>query len=171
MIRRLDERGFTLPELIIVITLVAILAVVVSPSAGVFPAMKLNAAAERVAGDLRYARMLAQREGGPVGLSFSSARAYTVVHTTARTSVPDPLRPTQALTLNTGLDERFSGITWTWDFPSLSNVLLFDSLAQPRDDAYEPALTPGTITLSLAGKTAVVTVEPITGHVTITGAS
>lgn len=171
MIRRADERGFSLPELIMVIMVIAILAVVVSPNAALFPTMKLNAAAQRVASDLRYAQAQAHREGGPVGLSFSSSTKYTVVHTAARTAVADPLDPTKSLAFSTAADTRFKGVTWTWDFSGNSSLLLFDSLGQPRDNSYDVALEPGLVHLTLSGKTATVTVEAVTGRVSITEAS
>lgn len=171
MIRRADERGFSLPELVMVIVVIGILAVVVSPNAALFPTMKLNAAAQRVASDLRYAQAQAHREGGPVGLSFGSSSSYTVVRTTAKTAVADPLQPSQGLAFSTAADTRFKGVTWTWDFPSGNAILLFDSLGQPRDDLYEVATTPAVITLSLNGKTTTVTVEAVTGRISIGGAS
>lgn len=165
MKRLSDQRGFTLPELVMVIVIVAILAVVVTPSAALFPGMKVNAAAERVASDLRYAQALAHREGGPVGLAFSSATRYAVVHTTAKIGVPDPLQPAQSLVFDTVADARFKGVTWTWTTPSLDNQLLFDTLGQLRDDVYEVATTPATIVLTLSSTTATISVEPVTGRI------
>lgn len=166
MIRRADERGFSLPELIMVIMVIAILAVVVSPNAGVFPEMKLRAAAERVQTDLRYAQNLARQEGTRAGLTFvAGGKKYCVVHTSGLTGATDPLQPTKALVFDTNADSRFSGITFGWSLPGGGSNLLFDSLGQPRDAAYAVAGTAATVTLSLNGQTATLTVEPITGRV------
>lgn len=160
------ERGFSLIELILVIVVIGILAVVVSPSATIFPEMKLRAATERVVSDLHYAQAYSRQEGGPVGLSFDAGlKKYTVVHTTALVPEPDPLQPTKSLVFDTGSDSRFTGITFTWDLPSNNSVLLFDSIGQPRDDLYEVALTPAVITLHLNAGQAVITVEAVTGRV------
>lgn len=166
MNRLRNQRGFTLPELVMVIVIVAILAVVVTPSAALFPEMKLRAAAERVQSDVRYAQGLARHEGARAGLTFDAGqKKYTVVHSAALTDADDPLQPTKSLVFDCASDGRFTGITFSWNLPGGGNNLLFDSLGQPRDASYAVATTAATISLVLDGRTAVISIEPITGRV------
>ena len=103
-----DAAGFTLVELALAITIVAILAWLAYPKIADLGGMRLDAAARRVAGDLRYAQSRAIGTRTIHGLHFEpSSGRYTVYAPTPSTPLPDPAD--RARTLRVVLhDQRWS---------------------------------------------------------------
>ena len=70
-------RGFTLIETAMVITIIAILAIVLIIKGNPFDTIKLDNAAEKIAGDIRYAQKLAVTTQNRAGIIFG-ANSYSV---------------------------------------------------------------------------------------------
>jgi type II secretion system protein H len=71
--------GFSILELMVVVVLFGIMASIAAPSlGGMLDRNHVNRAADRVAGDISYARMLAVREARETGVLFGSGE-YRVV--------------------------------------------------------------------------------------------
>jgi len=95
--RRSKKRAaFTLLEVLLVVALLAILASVVVPAAQTQQPLTLEAAARRVASDLRYARNLAIQYGTPVTVQFDTrAGTYDIRWAGDVTApMPRPWNPT-----------------------------------------------------------------------------
>lgn len=161
------QHGHSLIEIIVVMTLVGILAAVVMPSGAVLPEMRLRAASERLVSDLRYAQTLARQEGGRVGCRFTTTKntEYRIVRTAALTTVPDPLKPQSTLLVDLAALPPYRGVTLGWSVPG--DGFLFDVTGAPRSLGYTPWDELETVTLRLNAMTATVTIQPISGLISV----
>lgn len=76
-----DQKGLTLPELMITISIVAILAMVgVASFSNSLPRYRLNATARDLLSDMRMARQQAATENRQYAIQFLSTTSYNVVH-------------------------------------------------------------------------------------------
>lgn len=92
--------GYTLPELLVVVVLVGILASLAYPSLdGVTFHTRARAALNRVAGDLYHARMMAVREGTRTVLRFTrrpdAPGCHAPVYTVVVRSTPERVKVTE----------------------------------------------------------------------------
>lgn len=168
---RPSERGQSIIEMIVVLTLIGILAAIIMPSGSALPEMRLRAAAERLASDLRYAQSLARQEGGRVGCLFatSGSKGYTIVRTSALTPVSDPLQPAVPLRVELARSRDFKDVTLTWSMSD--NGLFFDVMGGPRRLDYLEWTDPGSVILRLGTRAATVTIQPVTGDVSVEASS
>ena len=151
----LSERGFTFIEVVVVMSVVALLIWVALPRS--FAAdIQLQTAARQLQSDIRYAQELAMTKGQRHQIRFYSAsnpsptNRYEVV-TSAGGAVRNPLtgNGSYVVDFNSG---QFSGVQL-----DSTLTLEFDSLGRPNPNA-------GT-TISLNGGAKVVTVTAETGRV------
>ncbi len=162
-----NDRGFSLIELVIVMLLVGVLSVVVSTNgAGLLPGVRVRAAAERIASDIRYAQNLAIKEGGRVGVVFNTATNRYLVVRNLTTPVPAPFDTGRNLEVLFGTEKRFGGVSLLAATFGGGSTLQFDNLGVPRDAAYAELTANGTVSVTGGGTTTVVTVSAITGKVT-----
>ena len=168
---RPSGRGFSLIELIAVMTVAAILAAVAVPSMSSTGAMRRRGAAAQLARDLRLARELGLTTGRTAWVSFDTA-----AETYALRLEPfgNPGRPQSVewndpatgrafqQTLNAG---EWSGITIASASFGGGSWIGFDPLGRPRTYSGSALATTGVLTLD--GGVAV-TVEPGTGRVEVT---
>lgn len=167
---RAVRNGFTLIELIMVMVLLSIVSVTAFIAISSYRTQHLYAAAERIAGDLRYAKNLALTSTKWHGVVFNvdPANTYSLYETDGLTDtlIKKPEDPGQDFTVN--LSQDYSGI-------SISNVSIsggsqveFNPYGAPYTDKTGSALTStGIITLSGGGPTASVCISPESGRIDI----
>ena len=163
-----ESAGFTLVELALAITIVAILAWLAVPKIADLGGMRLDAAARRVAADLRYAQSRAIGTRTIHGLHFEpSSGRYTVYAPTPSTPLADPAD--RARTLRVVFDQRveYRGVAIASASFGASPTVSFDYFGVPRDSAGADLAAPGRVVLSYQGATDTVEVAPGTGKVTI----
>ena len=173
--------GHTLPELLIVVSLLAMIAAIVLPTNNATQGPRLELAAQQVADAFRFAHSEAQRTGKAHGVYASAAAQKLVVYwwdesdtsPVARYTVYHPVDKTlYAL--------QFSDQSGTNSAVISSTQFDFDGIASAEDDIIFAATTGlpkyrsaakqlviGRITLTLGGQSLVVDVSPMTGRVTI----
>lgn len=88
-----DHGGYTLTEMLIVVTLIGIVAAVAIPSGGSNVSTELQATAEVVVAELDYARSLAVTYGSSYEVKQGDSRAEIVVQHTGSDSSLDTLPP------------------------------------------------------------------------------
>jgi len=146
------QSGFTLIELVTVLILLGILASSLylrgAPSSAT-----LNAQADQLARTLRHAQSLSLAQGRSLTFDVQDATSYTV--SDGGVTVTDPQGIVQTYTL-------VNGVTLT------GNDLDYDSLGRPIDATNNLIAAAQTWTLSANGSTATVSVEPLTGFVSVT---
>ena len=156
--------GFTWIELLVVLTVILILGALVAPQWGsVQKEVRLPAAAQKLAQDLRYARGLAVTTGTPHRLHILSSTTYQVTRQDG-TSVTDPLHggPYQ-VDLS---QEPYQGVQIQYPTPLSGNYVEFDALGVPRD-ASGPLNAPVSLALTGGGDTRTVQITPETGQISV----
>lgn len=165
---RLRAEGFTLVELALVIAILGILAWVAYPKVAVIGDIRLDAAARRVASDLRYAQNRAIGTRTVHGLHFEpSAGRYTVYAPTPGTPLPDPGDRARALRVVFDQKIEYRGVEITSASFGATPAVSFDFFGVPRDSGGTDLASPGRVVLSYQGASDTVEVAPGTGKVTI----
>ena len=151
------EKGLTFLELLIVMTIIAIAAMMVIPRMGSAGGVQVRAAADMITADLEYAKSMAT----------SRQANYTVVFNTGTESyqiqdsggvINHHVKVGSQFIINFSTDSRLDKVDLaTANFNATSQVQ-FDRTGSP-DNA-------GTITLQGGGVTATITVEAVTGYIT-----
>jgi len=138
----LNQKGFTLVELIMVLVIIGIIAATISPSLTGSDQAQFNMrnAADLIKSDIRFTQRRAMGESTTHSISFTSGSGtYTRAGDTR-----DLGGLNSALTVSTTV------------------AITFNSFGEPNG-----ITSPVTITLSLGGSTQNLTVEPYTGYVSI----
>jgi prepilin-type N-terminal cleavage/methylation domain-containing protein len=178
--RRLSK-GFTMMEVMIVVLILSILAV-----AG-FPALnatldhaRLSAAAEEVVNALQYAQLKAMTSGLKTRVSVSPT--YNTIYVRKYKSPADfftggdelvagpveseiweymeyPLKKGVEYVIDFNLEDRFKGVQIFWSDLNTLNPVYFDTLGSPSHG--------GNSTLVLGGQQIVVTLDGLTGKVSV----
>jgi prepilin-type N-terminal cleavage/methylation domain-containing protein len=162
------EAGFSLVELILVITIMGILAWIAYPRLTVTTEIKLDAAARRVASDLRYAQNRSIGTRVVHGLLFDAAtERYTVYAPTPATAVVDPADRARSLTVDFTRRAEFQGVSIVSAAFGTTPGVSFDYFGVPRDTAGTDLSGTGRVLLTCGGLVDTVEVTPTTGKVTV----
>lgn len=162
------EAGFSLVELILVITIMGILAWVAYPRLTVTSEIKLDAAARRVAADLRYAQNRSIGTRVVHGLLFdASAERYTVFAPTPATAAVDPADRAKSLAVDFTRRAEYQGVTIVSAAFGSTPGVKFDYFGVPRDTSGADIATTGRVVLTCGGLADTVEVTPGTGKVTV----
>ena len=159
--------GFTLIEIIVVVVILAIAAMLAVPMLGTAADMQLRAAGNMIAADMEYARSMAISRQQNYSVVFSSANNSYKVRDGAGAVVVHPLNSAKDLSVVFGDDSRLDKvdiISANFD-GSADETITFDYLGSPFSSV--GALMIGTISLTADGFPMTITVEPVTGYVTI----
>ncbi len=160
--------AFTLLEIIIVIAIIAVAALFAVPMFSQAADVQLRTAANMVAADIEYAKSLAITRQQPHSVVFDTVNhAYKVCDETG-TPVAHPLTPDGLLSISFGADPRLKKVrVAAVNFDGAGdNAITFDYLGSPSSATRE-LLDPGTVTLAADGMTLNITIEPVTGYVSI----
>lgn len=164
--RRASSRGYTLVEMLIVVTVLGIAGALVVPAMGGTNVLRVQAAVRTIVSDLTEAQSdaLAYQQSRAL-VFFPAEKRYLITRVPGATIDPetDTIR---ARSIGPGREFGDSAIAAT-RFDT-ENVLIFDEMggpiAAPGDT--NPATT-GTITVTGSGQTFVISVEAYTGRVTV----
>lgn len=165
---RPDRSGFTMVELALVIALIGILAWIAYPKVAVLGEMRLDAAARRLAADLRYAQSRSVGTGVTHGIYFEPARGrYTVYAPTPAAPVVDPADRGRPLRVDFARNAEYHGVAIVSASFGSTTAVSFDHFGAPRDSAGADLPRPGRVVLSYGGRSETVSVAPATGMVTV----
>ncbi len=161
--------GFTLIEVIVVVVILAIVALMAVPMFGSAADIQLKAAANMIAADLEYAKSMAISRQQPYSVVFDSTNESYEVQDSGGNAIPHPINPGD-LVVDFPSESRLNQVVIvSADFdPGSEETITFDYLGSPYSGS--PPGTPlvsGTISLEAAGLPMTITIEPITGYVTI----
>jgi len=161
------KQGFTLIELVMLIVIIGIVALVAMPKAVTSQAVRLEAACQKIASDLRYTQGMALAQQVRFGISFDPvSEAYFVYRVNIGTVAMDPQTRNDFNVSFVTLNE-FKGI----DIAStnFSNKIEFDSAGAPYDGNGVILSSQGVITLQAqAGAySRTVRIEAKTGKVSV----
>ncbi len=160
-----EESGFTLIELVLIITVAATLAAMVSVGLDSLGSSRSSGAARRLVSDLRFAQQAAITKRIRHGITFT-ANAYTVFE---NDNSADPARNPQGggdfiVDFTTG---EFAGVTLGTSLGD--SVIRFDANGRPLEgnppNPVTALATPETVTLTYNGNPQTVTIMQETGKV------
>jgi len=162
------DRGFTLTELTVMVVILGVLSWLAYPKMAAMDEVKLDAAARRVAADLRYAQGLAMSRRVIHGILFNTAQEkYTVFAPNAATPITDPADRARSLIVDYTTRTEFKGVLVQSAAFGTTPGITFDYFGVPRDTAGTDLTTNGVVVLSYQGATDSVLVAPQTGTVTV----
>jgi len=154
------REGFTLIEIIIVVVILAIAAMAAIPMMSSASSIQIRSAANLIASDLEYAKSMAISMGQNYHVVFNESTNSYQIEDQSNTVIQHPVNKGSLYEVSFVNDGRLSKVDITnIDFNSTSTVE-FDCLGSPDNG--------GTINLSADGSTAIITIEPVTGYISIT---
>lgn len=164
--------GFSLIEIITVILILSIAALMAVPMFSSAANVQVRTAANVIAADLEYAKNLAITTQEAHFVTFNTATEAYDVRKISDTANPigHPTKSGAQFVTELSTDTRTSKVDIvTADFDAVSNnTITFDYLGGPYSgQGTASPLNSGTITLESEGFTMTVTVEPITGYITV----
>ena len=158
--------GFTFVELVVVITLIGILAWLAYPSLGAIGEIRLDAAARRVASDLRYAQNRAIGSRTVHGVRFDvGAGSYTVYAANSGAAIVNPADRGKRLVVTFASLAETRGVRIESAAFGGTPGVTYDFYGVPRDSAGAELKTPGRVVLLCDGRRDTVEVAPETGAI------
>ena len=163
----MTARGFTLTELIVIITILGVVSWIAYPKMAAMDEIKLDVAARRLAADLRYAQSLAMSRRVIHGVLFDPAlEKYTVFAPNAATPITDPADRARTMIVDCTSRTEFKGVLVQSAAFGTTPGVTFDYFGVPRDTAGADLTSSGRVVLTYQGVTDTVIVAPQTGMVT-----
>lgn len=163
-----NNRAFTLIEIILVVVILSIAALMALPFAVSGSDVQLRSAANIIASDLEYAKSMAISRGKFYWIVFDdAAESYQIEDSNG--VIEHPVKKGFDYIVNFTNDSRLKKVDITsTDFDG-THIVRFDYLGSPYNgNGFTNQLNSGVINLSSGDSTMDVTVEPVTGYITIT---
>jgi len=162
-------RAFTLIEIMVVVAIIAIAAFLAVPMFSSAADVQLRSAANMIAADIEYAKSLAITRQQPHSVVFDTVSHAYEVRDMLGVVVPHPLNADGLLAVSFPNDSRLKKVTISATALT-DNTVTFDYLGSPYDgsDTTSPLISGvDVITLAAEGMTMTITIEPVTGYVTV----
>lgn len=151
--------GFTLIEIIIVVVILSIAAMAAIPLMSSASDVQIRSAANLIAADLEYAKSMAISRGQNYSVVFDEGANSYQIEDQSSNVIQHPVKKGFPYVMNFSNDSRLGKVNITSTNLS-SGKVTFDCLGSPVDNG-------GTITISASGITATITIEPVTGYISI----
>jgi prepilin-type N-terminal cleavage/methylation domain-containing protein len=161
-------RGFTLVEVIIVVVILSIAAMMAIPMMSSAGSVQIRSAADVIAADLEYAKSMAISRQRMYSVVFdTSSESYWIQDDTG-TVIKHPVKKGFDYVIDFKNDNRMKKVDiFNVDFDGDSTkTIKFDYLGSPYNGSGS-SLNSGKITLQADGSTVIITVEPVTGFISI----
>jgi len=161
-----QSSGFTMIEIIIVVVIIAIAAVMVVPMMSSAAGMQIRSAANMIASDLEYAKSIAISKGQNFSVVFDKTMESYRIENQNGDVISHPVKKGFDYVIDFQNDSRLNKVDIAdVDFDATSEVK-FDYLGSPYDGSGGP-LNSGVITLQAGGMSMTISVEPVTGFISI----
>ena len=158
--------GFTVIEILIVVVIIAIAAMAVIPIMTSAASVQIRSAANMIMADLEYAKSMSISRGQRFSVVFDKTTESYSIEDQGGTVIPHPVKKGFDYVIDFRNDGRLNKVDIVdVDFDTTSEVK-FDYLGSPYNGSGTP-LNNGVISLQAGGTTTTVTVEPVTGFVSI----
>ncbi len=166
VLHRCRLSGFTIIELLIVVVIIAIAAMAAIPLSSSAGSMQVRSAAQMVAADLEYAKSMSISRGQSYSVVFDEGdESYRILDQDSNL-IKHPVKKGFDYIVAFSGDSRLSKVDLVdADFDG-TEVVKFDYLGSPYDGDNNP-LNSGSITLQAGLTTLTVTVEAVTGFITV----
>lgn len=152
-------RGFTIVELLIVVVILSIVALTAIPMMSSAASIQIRSASNMIAADVEYTRSMAISRGKYYSIEFNtSADSYCIKDSNTGVIIKNPLTKGDYI-ISFKNERRLSRVDITNANFSGASTIAFDCLGSPNSG--------GTVNLKAGGINTTITVEPVTGFVTI----
>jgi type II secretion system protein H len=159
-VARYAGAGFTLLEVMLVVLIIGIAAAVVVPMMSSAGSMQVRAAVNMVAADLEYAKSMAISRGQDYKVVFNVGAESYQLEDHYGNVIPHPVKKPFNYVVDFKNDGRLDRVDiQSAVFGGGGNTVTFDPLGSPADG--------GTVTLQAGGVTRTVSVEPVTGFISV----
>ena len=151
--------GFTMVEIIIVVVIIAIAALAAVPMMSSASSLQIRSAANMIAADLEYAKSMAISRGQDYSVVFNASTESYQIEDQVGAVIQHPVKKGFPYEINFQTDGRLSKV----DIINVSfagSKVTFDCLGSPVNNG-------GFVTLQADGTTKTITVEHITGFISI----
>ncbi|MBN1807063.1 MAG: GspH/FimT family pseudopilin [Sedimentisphaerales bacterium] len=161
-------RGFTLIELLIVVVIISIAALTAIPMMSSAAGMQIRSAANMIAADLEYAKSMAISRAQNFSVVFDAGADSYRIEDQYGNFLPHPVKKGFDYIIDFQNDGRLDKVDIvSVNFDATSKVT-FDYLGSPYNgNTTASPLNSGVINLQAGGTTTTVTVEPVTGFVSV----
>jgi prepilin-type N-terminal cleavage/methylation domain-containing protein len=166
-IKRSKQSGFTIYELIIVIVILLMMALLTAPTIlNALTQIRLSAAAQKLAMDIRHVRELALSNHDIYGIEFNQANNnYTLFHWdgSAKTTLTDTYKGGQQYIIDFDDLPEYGGVTINSlnvceGFGCPTSEIRIDAFGRPYDSGSTAFTSPATIVLQNGSDTRTITV-------------
>ena len=152
-------RGFTLIEIVIMVVIIAIAALTAVPMMSSAASMQIRSAANMITADIEYAKSMAISRGQDFSVVFDeNANSYRIEDQDGNI-IPHPVKKGFDYAINFQNDSRLNKVDITNIDFNTTNRVQFNCLGSPDYG--------GTISLDADGTTVTITVEPVTGFISV----
>ncbi len=163
-----SRRGFTLVEVIIVVVILAISAMIAVPMMSSAGSVQIRSAADALAADLEYAKSMAISHQQNYGIIFYPDNDKYKVVDQSNNEIPHPVKRGFPYTIDFRSDSRLNKVDMvSADFGDTTHQIKFNYLGSPFNGSDADLNSAGTIVLQGGGSTITITVEPVTGFISI----
>jgi len=163
------RHGFTMIELLIVMAIIAIAAAIAVPMVSSAGSMQLRSAVTMMAADLEYAKSLSISRGQRYAVVFDKAtETYRIIDQNGAT-IPHPIKKGFRYTIDFRADSRLDQVDIVNANFDGAAAVSFDYLGSPYSGTGGAAapMNSGVITLRAGVSTRTVSVEPVTGFISV----
>jgi len=158
--------GFTLIEVLIVVVIIAIAAMTVVPMVSSAAGVQIRSAANMIAADLEYAKSMAISRGQRYSVVFDKDTESYSIRNQAGAIIAHPVKKGFNYIIDFRNDSRLNKVDIANVGFDATSEIKFDYLGSPYNGSNNP-LNSGVINLQAGGATATITVEPVTGFISV----
>lgn len=158
--------GFTLIEILIVVGIIAIVAMTVVPMMSSAASVQIRSAANMIMADLEYAKSMSISRGQRFSVVFDTAAESYRIEDQDGAVISHPVKKGFDYVIDFRNDGRLDKVDIVdVNFDATSEVK-FDYLGSPYNGSGSP-LNSGVISLQAGGTTVTITIEPVTGFISL----
>ncbi len=151
--------GFTIVEIIIVVVIIAIAALAAVPMMSSAASLQIRSAANMIAADLEYAKSMAISRGQNFSVEFDKNTERYWIEDQAGNMILHPVKKGFNYEIDFQNNGNLNHVDITNVDFNMTSSIQFDCLGSPNNG--------GTVTLQADGTTKTITVEPVTGFISI----
>ncbi len=153
------ERGFTVIEIMIVLVIITIAALAAVPMMSSASSIQIRSASSMIAADLEYAKSMSISRGQNYSVVFDQNADSYWIEDQGGNVIPHPVKKGFDYLVDFRGDSRLNRVDITGATFTGNPDVEFDSMGSPDSG--------GTVSLEAGGTTVTITVEPITGYISI----
>lgn len=154
-----SRNGFTVVELLIVVVILSIVALTAVPMMSSAAGIQIRSAANMIAADIEYARSMAISRGQDYSVEFSKDTDSYRILDQSDAVIQHPVKKGFPYVVNFQSESRLNRVDITNANFDGTQKVTFDCLGSPDNG--------GTVNLQAGAVSATITVEPVTGFVSI----